>query len=56
MHDTTEQDISEAMGIEDYTLGRPNRAQQSPTPSLYRAGWDYAASEAAREALHRESR
>lgn len=43
-------DVSEGMGIEDYTLGRPNRAQQSPTPELYRQGWDYAAAEEAREA------
>lgn len=42
-------DISESMAIEDYTLGRPNRAQQAPSPDLYAQGWEYAAAEEARE-------
>lgn len=46
MYETPEvADISEAMAIEDYTLGRPNRAQQAPSPELYRQGWDFAVAE-----------
>jgi hypothetical protein len=51
-----EPDISESMGIEDYALDRPDRASEAPSPILYRQGWDFAASEAAREALNRKAR
>lgn len=46
--DTYEQDVSEGMGIEDYTLGRPNRSRQAPNSRLYQQGWDYAHAEACR--------
>lgn len=51
---TPEPDISHGMGMEDYCLGRPNRADQASDPAAYRAGWDEAGSEQARQALAAE--
>jgi hypothetical protein len=44
VHETpADPDISESMGVEDYTLDRPNRADSAPDPSAYARGWSQAA-------------
>lgn len=48
-------DISESMGIEDYTLDRPNRAAQAPSPYLYRQGWEFAVAEDERRRAAQEN-
>ena len=56
MYETSEApDISESMGIEDYTLDRPNRASEAPSPVLYRQGWDFAATEDQRRRAAQEN-
>lgn len=56
MYETPEgPDVSEAMAIEDYTLGRPNRPSEAVSPLLYRQGWDFAAAEQARSMSQREA-
>lgn len=47
MDQVTDQDRRELdshnMGIEDYTLGRPNRVDNAPCPVSYQDGWNEAA-------------